>query len=58
MQSEPRVFVERDGAQPAAPAAAAPTQWWYWCASANGYYPYVSACSEGWQRVPPQPPQQ
>lgn len=51
--SEPRVYVERDQA----PAAAPGEQWWYWCASAKGYYPYVSTCSEGWQRVAPQPPQ-
>ena len=50
--SEPRVYVERDAAAPVGPA-----QWWYWCASAKGYYPYVSTCSEGWQRVAPQPPQ-
>lgn len=30
--------------------------WWYYCASAQGYYPYVNACPEGWQRVTPQPP--
>lgn len=54
--AEPRVYVERDSA-PSAPADAAPQQWWYWCASAKGYYPYVSTCSEGWQRVPPQPVQ-
>jgi hypothetical protein len=52
--SEPRVFVERDA--PAAPAAQ-PQQWWYWCQSAQGYYPYVSTCSEGWRRVEPQVPQ-
>lgn len=51
--SEPRVYVERD----AAPASSSGEQWWYWCASAKGYYPYVSTCSEGWQRVPPQPAQ-
>jgi len=51
IQSEPRVFVERD-----APAVQ-PQQWWYWCQSAQGYYPYVSACSEGWRRVEPQIPQ-
>jgi hypothetical protein len=51
--SEPRVFVERDA--PAAPASQG--QWWYWCQSAQGYYPYVSACSEGWRRVEPQIPQ-
>lgn len=53
--SEPRIYVERDA--PAAAPSAGPQQWWYWCASAKGYYPYVSACSEGWQRVAPQPPQ-
>jgi hypothetical protein len=58
MPSEPRVFVERDALEPAAPAVPAPTQWWYWCVSAKAYYPYVSTCSEGGQRVPPQPPQQ
>lgn len=51
--SEPRVYVERDPA----PAAPAGEQWWYWCQSAKGYYPYVSTCTEGWQRVAPQPPQ-
>ena len=51
VQTEPRVFVERD-----APAAQ-PQQWWYWCQSAQGYYPYVSTCSEGWRRVEPQVPQ-
>ena len=29
---------------------------WYYCASSNGYYPYVRECAEGWQRVPSQPP--
>lgn len=55
--SEPRVYVERDEAYSSAPSASGQQQWWYWCASAKGYYPYVSACSEGWQRVPPQPMQ-
>lgn len=53
---EPRVFVERDEVPSTAPAPApSRAQWWYWCASANAYYPYVSTCSEGWQRVAPQP---
>jgi hypothetical protein len=50
--TEPRVYVERDPAP-----APAEGQWWYWCQSAKGYYPYVNACPEGWQRVAPQPPQ-
>lgn len=58
---EPRVWVEAEQAgavQPpvqAAPVDANAQQWWYWCASSRGYYPYVSSCVEGWQRVAPQP---
>lgn len=44
-----------------APPAYAPVQpqvqAWYFCKSANGYYPYVTICPEGWQPVPAQPPQ-
>lgn len=43
-----------------APPAYAPVQpqvqSWYFCRSANGYYPYVANCPEGWQPVPTQPP--
>lgn len=28
-------------------------RFWYYCASAGGYYPYISACPEGWRRVAP-----
>lgn len=49
--SEPSVYVEPgDAAQ-----APQQQQWWYWCQSTKAYYPYVSTCSEGWQRVAPQP---
>jgi len=60
---EPRVWVENDQAAAAPPPAqTAPVdsnaqQWWYWCASARSYYPYVASCAEGWQRVTPQPSQ-
>jgi hypothetical protein len=54
---EPRVYIERDEAQAPAAAPQGNGQWWYWCASSSAYYPYVSTCSEGWQRVPPQPAQ-
>ena len=29
---------------------------WFYCAGAKAYYPYVSECPGGWQRVAPQPP--
>lgn len=41
-----------------APPAALPppTQYWYYCESAKGYYPYVSTCPGGWKQVPATPP--
>lgn len=30
--------------------------YWYYCAGSNSYYPYVTECPGGWQRVSPQPP--
>lgn len=42
-------YIERSApAEPAAPV------WWYWCADAKAYYPYVKECPGGWQRVSPQ----
>jgi len=49
---------------PPAPAAQAPQPpgsapqagVWYYCDSAKAYYPYVSACKEGWRQVPAVPP--
>jgi hypothetical protein len=39
------------------PTVAPPQQgYWYFCPSANAYYPYVQQCPEGWQPVVPQPP--
>ncbi len=37
-------------------AVPAPVQYWYYCASANAYYPYVPSCPTGWQAVPATPP--
>jgi len=53
--STPPVYIERD-TQSVAPAQQQPSQWWYFCPGANGYYPYVKECPGGWQRVAPQPP--
>ena len=56
----PQVYVEQQPAPaaPPAPVAAAPTNYWYYCTAAKGYYPYVRECPGGWQRVQPQPPGQ
>lgn len=34
----------------------APVQYWYYCAPAHAYYPYVPSCPGGWQAVPATPP--
>jgi hypothetical protein len=36
-------------------APPADTPFWYFCVSANTYYPYVADCPEGWQQVVPEP---
>ena len=51
VRSEPVTYIEQDGAP-----AADPGSWWYYCAPAKGYYPYVKECPTGWQRVAPTPP--
>ncbi len=42
------------------PPAQATPQYWYYCGSSRAYYPYVTACPEGWMQVVPQtvPPRQ
>ena len=56
VQQPAPVYVEQQQA-PVAPAAApAATNYWYYCAAAKGYYPYVKECPGGWERVLPQPP--
>ncbi len=46
--SSPPVYVERSRPRR--------DRYWYYCASAGGYYPYVATCPGGWQRVAPHPP--
>ena len=50
--AQPAYPAPQQYSQPAQQASNA----WYFCASANGYYPYVRQCAEGWQQVAPQPP--
>jgi hypothetical protein len=50
-------YIEQGGGQvDAAPGPEPPGHWWYYCADAKAYYPYVRECPGGWQRVAPQPP--
>ena len=53
--ASPPTYIEQGGAQ-TAPAPSSQTNWWYYCADAKAYYPYVKDCPAGWQRVSPQPP--
>lgn len=46
------VYVER-ATVTTAPAQAQPD--WYYCNASNSYYPYVTDCPSGWQRVQAQP---
>jgi hypothetical protein len=53
--ASPPTYIERgDAERGQAPAS---SDWWYYCAEAKAYYPYVKHCPAGWQRVAPQPPQ-
>jgi hypothetical protein len=46
----PPVYIERgDGNPPPATA----DRYWYYCDTANAYYPYVTQCPGGWKAVPP-----
>ena len=51
---QPQTYIQQDA--PPAPAAAPAQGYWYYCADAQAYYPYVKECPAGWQRVTPQPP--
>ena len=45
---EPPVYV-----QPQPAPAAPPQAYWYYCPSAQAYYPSVPTCAEAWIKVPP-----
>lgn len=50
--AEPTVYIERGDTQ----AQPEQTQeYWFYCAEAKAYYPYVKHCTGTWQRVPAQP---
>jgi len=33
-------------------------QYWLYCAKAQAYFPYITECADGWERVPTTPPKQ
>jgi hypothetical protein len=47
VREAPEVYVER----PSPPVEG----YWYYCESAEGYYPKVPSCPEPWIKVPPTP---
>jgi hypothetical protein len=48
----PYAYDPSDVAAPTQPPTAQPAQsYWYFCRSADKYYPYVQSCHEGWQKV-------
>ena len=51
---DPPVYVERQPVAPSEPVAG--PAYWYYCASATGYYPTVPSCPEEWIKVPERAP--
>lgn len=50
----PPVVIVQPAPAPA-PSAPPPAQYWYYCDTARGYYPYVPSCPGGWRMVPATP---
>jgi hypothetical protein len=61
-RAAPPIYIEQAPAPVILPTPAAtappPTNFWYYCAATQGYYPYVRECPTGWQKVAPRPPGQ
>ena len=51
IQQQPLAYTQQQ-AQPAPEAQQA--YYWYYCADAKAYYPYVQQCPAGWLKVVPQ----
>jgi hypothetical protein len=50
------VVIEREARRAEVEPGPPPAQYWYYCDSAEAYYPYVNSCAEGWREVPATPP--
>ncbi|MGE5384297.1 MAG: hypothetical protein ACM3SV_00250 [Betaproteobacteria bacterium] len=51
IERSPPVYIEQSTMPPPSQPA-----YWYYCPTANGYYPYVKNCPVPWQTVSPRPP--
>ena len=51
--SGPQIYIERGDLQS---GAELPAGYWYYCAEAEAYYPYVKECPGAWQPVAPLAP--
>jgi hypothetical protein len=57
--SSPPAYVQQEAVLPVPQPQTAPqlqANYWHYCRSPDGYYPYVRECAGGWERVSPQPP--
>jgi hypothetical protein len=52
IREQPPIYVQ----QPQPAPQAQPESYWYYCADAKAYYPYVRQCPGGWMKVVPQAP--
>lgn len=52
--SPPPVYIQQQNA--AQPASGSQANYWHYCRAAEGYYPEIKECPDGWQQVAPQPP--
>ena len=62
IQQDPQVSIQQAPAAQAAPpppesSQPQPSQYWYYCEDARGYFPYVQQCPRGWMTVVPPAPQ-
>ena len=51
LPSVPQAYIEKNAREQQQQGS-----WWYYCRGAQGYYPYVRECPQGWELVSPQPP--
>jgi hypothetical protein len=56
VQQDPQVYIQQTPpaqVAPTSPSQPQPSQYWYYCEDARGYYPYVQQCPKGWMTVIP-----